>query len=166
MSIPLQASTPLVGIDPLGIQDRKIEVVDDSKPLPTQPTTIPTPPKVNARARPPEMTPGRFRQLMPVLLKLRPDLNRQTLIGVLLHPGRRSHGKRERGNPGAGMFRNAPIHKAHTYRATYVPGGFNVERDKRRADKAESVKQLKDATARAYAKLGELNDFYVNEMGL
>jgi hypothetical protein len=126
MSIPLQASTPLVGIDPLGVQKNPPSEVLIAKP----------PPKVNSRARPPEMTPGRFRQLMPVLLKLRPDLNRQTLIGVLLHPGRRSHGKRERGNPGAGMFRNAPIHKAHTFRATYVPGGFNVERDERRRQRA------------------------------
>lgn len=39
-----------------------------------------------------------------------------------------------KGNPGAGMVRGQEnIAKTMTYRATYVPGGFNKERDARRA---------------------------------
>lgn len=38
--------------------------------------------------------------------------------------------------PGSGIFRGRQnIAKSVTYRATYVPGGFNVERDARRAQR-------------------------------
>lgn len=43
-------------------------------------------------------------------------------------------------NPGAGVFRGRQnIAKSLTYRATYVPGGFNVERDARRAQRNAPV---------------------------
>lgn len=46
-------------------------------------------------------------------------------------------GGRNVGFPGSGVFRGRQnIAKSVTYRATGVPGGFNVERDNRRRDRA------------------------------
>lgn len=48
------------------------------------------------------------------------------------------------GNPGAGVFHGRHnINKCLTYRATYVPGGFNVQRDARRAALAANAERLR-----------------------
>lgn len=45
-------------------------------------------------------------------------------------------------NPGAGLlYGRENIAKALTYRATYVPGGFNRERDARRAARTDADNQ-------------------------
>jgi hypothetical protein len=49
-----------------------------------------------------------------------------------------------RGFPGAGVFHgNTNVAKSVTYRATYVPGGFNVVRDQYRRLRASAL--LKDS---------------------
>lgn len=70
------------------------------------------------------LSPRLFWQVMASLSKLFPDSKerRNAAWHLVLQ-----------GNPGSGILRGSEnIAKTLTYRATYVPGGFNVARDTRR----------------------------------
>ena len=127
---PPQASTPLVGIDPLGVQG------------PVEPLSLAPSPRPK-RSRPPVVPPERFWPVTRMLIKLRPDVPAESLLAHVIRPGSRSHGKKQRGNPGAGMVHGrVNIAKTLTYRRRLDQAiDFNVERNARRAERAR-VHQL------------------------
>jgi hypothetical protein len=118
---PPQASTPVTGIDPLGIQG------------PVEPMSLKPVAKPN-RARPPVIPPDRFWPVTRMLIRLRSDVPAESLLEMILRPGSRSHGKKQRGNPGAGMVHGRQnIAKTVTYRRRMdLPLDFNTERNERR----------------------------------
>lgn len=73
------------------------------------------------------LSPTLFWQVMRSLGKLFSDPEERSRAMYHLVP---------RCNPGSAMLRGNNITKALTYRATYVPGGFNVERNQRRHERA------------------------------
>jgi hypothetical protein len=117
---PPQASTPVTGIDPLGIQG------------PVEPMSLKPVAKPN-RARPPVIPPKRFWPVTRMLIRLRSDVPAESLLEMILRPGSRSHGKRQRGNPGAGMVHGrVNTNKTMTYRTAHIRVDFNTERNERR----------------------------------
>jgi hypothetical protein len=72
----------------------------------------------------PVLVPGLFWTALESAIKLLPGEPVDRLMSYLVPPR----------NPGSGVLRGRQnIAKSLTYRATYVPGGFNLARDSRRA---------------------------------
>jgi len=80
-------------------------------------------------------------RVITTMTKADPQMVAQGIVPVYRVPNRMFRGYPIGGKivgfPGSGVFRGKQnIAKSVTYRATYVPGGFNVERDNRRRDRA------------------------------
>jgi hypothetical protein len=127
VNIPLEPTRPLVGV---------------ASPAPgVDPPQQETPPKQPQRRYIPRaLSPQRMWHLIRVITsmtKADPQMVAQGIVPVYRVPNRMFRGipvgGRIVGFPGSGVFRGKQnIAKSVTYRATYVPGGFNRERDERR----------------------------------
>lgn len=80
--------------------------------------------------RPRAMPPWRMWAILRAVTQLRKDVEPGVLAQWIV----------PRGFPGAGIFHGrTSVAKSVTYRATYVPGGFNIERDKWRSVRAATL---------------------------
>lgn len=111
---------------------------------PTQPVTgvsSPAPAPIIPRPyKPRAMPPWRMWAILRAVTQLRKDVTPDVLAQWIV----------PKGFPGAGIFHGRTnVAKSVTYRATYVPGGFNIERDKWRKARNALL---------GHADFGDVND--------